>query len=416
MAGPIAHAPPPPRRPYGGTTTPPNPITNAAQQIQFQQELARRARSAVDRQAGSPTGGPGKPLTLPHDWTGFDNTFAPQAPGAVDARHPNIQSVTNPPPTTGQVAANAAAPKLDVNSPAVQTALNNVPGTVNPDAAAAAQIAQARSTGMPAQTPYGSIGGNWQQEVMAKHPAIGVKGSQANVDFVNAYKAAQANQPQGPGVAPVDPHQIAQNVMDNIAKPAASPTAPTAGIAAINPDISAPTGMGGPKAPVNFAGQNVGPADWTPPNMVAQAQKEQQQSGQSTGAGIRDFLTSPEGQEAKQKIAPFVDTALGVASGGIIPSTQGVIAGAQQIPDALSNAYNYAKGAFHGFIHGSQSGSDSPPDPTQTPSFNPSSVMSSPLTQPMGSQSAPLSLSTGVTPPPPLTPASSSSQTSNTGQ
>lgn len=408
MAGLIAHAPPPPRRPYGGTTTPPNPITNAAQQIQFQQELARRARSAVDRQAGSPTGGPGKPLTLPHDWTGFDKTYAPTDPETLAARHPNMPEGPTATP----------ANPTNVNSPAIQRALDNNASsvTVTPNAAQGAQIAQAQTTGMPAQTPYGSIGSNWQQEVMAKHPAIGVKGSQANVDFVNAYKAAQANQPQGPGVAPVDPHQIAQNVMDNIAKPAVSPTAPTTGIAAINPDIAAPTGMGGPKAPVNFAGQNVGPADWTPPNMVAQTQKEQQQSGQSAGSGIRDFLTFAQKQPEMDTLKSVGNAALSIGSAGQIPAIQGVISGAQQLPDALSNAYNFAKGAYHGFIHGSQSGSDAPPDPTQTPSFNPSSVMSSPLTQPMGSQSAPLSLSTGVTPPPPLTPASSSSQTSNTGQ
>jgi hypothetical protein len=235
----------------------------------------------------------GDALTGAHDWTAFNRAFSPnvgpprqvtpassaewmppdsQRPAQVTrSTTPNASSVVAPPRTAGSGAAapslaadkafyaphdpvtsSPAAGKLDVNSPAIQAALDRAADVPS----AAENVAKAQQTGMPVQTPYGSIGSDWQQQVMAKHPAIGIKGSQANTDFVKAYGDAKA------AGGTVDPHAIAQSVMDNITKPATDPRAQPKGVAAITPDIKAPTPINGPQAPVMFAGSNVGAADW----------------------------------------------------------------------------------------------------------------------------------------------------------
>lgn len=232
-------------RNQGGTGLPPNPITNAANMVAMQQEIARRQRGAVDRQAGSPTGGPGKPLTLPHDWTGFDKTFAPEATGAVAARHPNIQSVnsgptTATPATPGQLG-NAPA---NLNSTVIQAALDRAAkptGTITPTTTAT-PVKTSVGTGT-AQTPTGgntltSIYGNgssrpafpgeaaptaaqtaaattangvsrpgWQQQLLQAYPTLGDANHEDNKAFVAAHQAATAK-----GV-PFDPLALGHQVM-----------------------------------------------------------------------------------------------------------------------------------------------------------------------------------------------------------
>lgn len=200
--------------------------------------------NAVERAEATQTGGPGKPLTLPHNWSGFDKTFAPQAAGAVESRHPNIQSVFNPPSTSAGVA--TAAP-TDVNSAGVQHALNTAAGsgaitptlsvTRGPNGqpmpvptggntlastygtgsshAAGAGPAVMESTAA-ATTPTGiqhnAVQTDWQQQVMKAHPDIAIAGSDANKAFVKNYTQAMT---KGGGF---DPIALSHSTMSDLEK------------------------------------------------------------------------------------------------------------------------------------------------------------------------------------------------------
>lgn len=176
-----------------------NPATQGYDQAlsdyDFHNQFAQRMNRATDRMRGStnsaaPTVVPSTDaMTPPHDWSGFEKSF----PGGVQRNNLTINRVPAGP---------------DVNSEAVQSTLDRVQG---PNAGAVA-----RTTGQQQQTPYGTVGASWQQTVLKNHPEIGIEGSQANKDFVSAYKSATAQ--QGPGMPAVDPHAIAKSVTDNITK------------------------------------------------------------------------------------------------------------------------------------------------------------------------------------------------------
>lgn len=173
----------------------------ALEDYNFRRKFAELQNRATDRLRGSttsaaPTVVPGTDAMTPgHDWSGFDSSF----PRGVQRNNLTINRVP------------------DIHGEGVQTALDQA----SPNAGAVA-----RATGQQQQTPYGTVGQDWQQIVVKNHPEIGIKGTQANADFVNAYRNATAQ--QGPGVPAVDPHALAQNVMDNIKKSGPiGPTAPT---------------------------------------------------------------------------------------------------------------------------------------------------------------------------------------------
>lgn len=75
----------------------------------------------------------------------------------------------------------------------------NKPGSATSPAAVA--TAANAGTGNTVDTPYGKVsstdvnngaGATWQQQIVSKHPAIGVKGSPENIAFVKAYGDAKA--------------------------------------------------------------------------------------------------------------------------------------------------------------------------------------------------------------------------------
>lgn len=372
-----------PQTTYGFATT---PEARAANDFAYAQELARRDRAATDRLRGNtdPVHTPGSgQLTNDHDWRGFDRSFPEGVDRSAGVRNPPppvnngaqlpqrvTRPLNNPAPLTGSGrqfnastdAANLAqsratyaphdsfapmparqTPGNNLQSEGIQTALDAARGP-NPGTVASA-------TGVPQQTPYGTVGESWQQAVMAKHPAIGVAGSQANAAFVDAYKKAQAAGGQ------VDPHAIAQGVMDNIQKKPALPGQPNPlapNLTAQNaPSIQAPTPINGPQAPVDFAGSNVGAANWLPPESNASA------VGRKTAEGVKsafDVVANP------------------------------VIEGAKQIGGAIAGASRAVGDFFGGGAGSSRSSSATPFDPSRafdvgavaTPqsSYTPSSAFS----------------------------------------
>lgn len=172
-------------------------------------------------------------------------------------------------------------------------------------------LAAAAGTGKTVATPYGTGSSttsktapvadktadqstgpknlNWQQEIVAKYPAIGQKGTQANADFVDAYKKAQSSATDG---SPPDHHAIADQVMKNITTPANS--AQTA-IAANNPapDIKAPTPVS-PAPTTTFAGQTI-PANPGAPirSPDTQAAAQSAQGAQNAGATVAQYAKAP---------------------------------------------------------------------------------------------------------------------------
>ena len=175
------------------------------------------------------------------------------------------------------------------------------------DQTAAKNVAQAKASGGVVQTPYGTINGNWQDELVKKYPALGVKGSQANVEFIRSYNAAkQAEGDIGDAQSKVDHHAIADAVMQKIQNPqqpgqvAGVTVKDPTGAAQIAPaDIAAPTPINGAQAPVMFAGQDVGAADWKGDASTGQA------PAQMAGADMRQRLANSASKIAALPAAPI---------------------------------------------------------------------------------------------------------------
>lgn len=229
----------------------------APQQVTPPNQIA----DAVDRANASVTGGAGKPLTRPHDWSGFDKTFAPPNATQIASRHPNVQSTPNAPLTDAQKASGANRP-TNLNSDAVQNALalNANPGqakitpTTAPTQVAPGVVVPTATGGNTLASNYGSgssrpalvgeespteaeamknaetavaSGENgiihpdaaaaahlaWQQQAMKEFPALRDANSDENKRFVSAYQDAVKTQ----GVGKFDPMQLARDTMGQIA-------------------------------------------------------------------------------------------------------------------------------------------------------------------------------------------------------
>lgn len=227
----------------------------------------------------------------------------------------------------------------------------------------AANVAAAAGTGNQVMTKYGPVsstnvkngpGATWEAQIAAKYPAIAIPGSQANKAFAAAYNTAikqQGPNPDGSAGAPIDPHAIADQVMQNITNPTAGlATGIAANNAALNPalDIKAPSAIA-PAPTVPFAGVQV-PADQVSgvrsPEAVTAA--ESQQSGADARASVEKTAANIKNQvlnnpapfgvpganpiydaraaygaakdTVTQKVLPFVK---GLTGGGTAPSGSG---------------------------------------------------------------------------------------------
>lgn len=167
-------------------------------------------------------------------------------------------------------------------------------------------------TGKTIQTPYGDVssrGPTWQENLVKLHPEIGQAGTQANAEFVKAYKAAQA----GGDDVEKDPLKIGANVMSSIRTPA-DPMAPggpqfrnpVEGLDVKNPELAPAL------AEVPFAGFDVGEANWTPiktpadpssPGAIAQA------AGVKVKEGLSGTLYDVDRWGANNILRPVVNTA-----------------------------------------------------------------------------------------------------------
>lgn len=184
---------------------------------------AAQIANAADRARASQTGGPGKPLTLPHDFSGFDKTFSQPNADEVAARHPNIQTTSNIPTSNDR--------PTNVNSEAVQSALDAAEGngTVNHTPTGnllASDHGMGHSTFVPRGTPQPTAEETaaattstgvvhappWVAQVLKDHPEIGQKDSEGNKAFVSAYQDAMSKQGEGK----FDPAALAQSTMKPI--------------------------------------------------------------------------------------------------------------------------------------------------------------------------------------------------------
>lgn len=280
----------------------------------------------------------------------------PTSGSGVTAR---TAGVTNPPPVTNPGPGVASArPPSDVNSPGIQRLLDTgVPGGVPakaPNNVAPAAVVAAAGTGRQVQTLHGKVSSipGWQHDIIKAHPEIGKAGTQANADFVAAYKAAQASgQPMNPG-------QIAQNVMKNITAPA-KPLEMSPDVAAA--EIAAPVAPGGlltagvkPAAtvePPKFAGAPVGATQWNPIATPPPPATGIAAAGEGAGAATRKAL-------------PKVP--------GTLETAANIVTGAPMVLRGLHGLNEGARRGVQGFVKGfTGGGKPTPPPPGASPGATP---------------------------------------------
>lgn len=217
---------------------------------------ARVAAARMTRPHGAGVGG------LSRDWMGGQGVSNPPAINNPDGRGaapqtvtqvhvPSVQSQLGAPATgretPGQVAAIKAGnlhgaaplattevtrggatprqmPGFDLNSTAVQGALDSVPSTAlaiaKEKASGKTPFGTAKATfvmpGTPQPTPDQTAAAtnktgvqhpDWQQQLIANHPDVGFKGTAANTIFTHAHQAAVASG------KPFDPHELADKVL-----------------------------------------------------------------------------------------------------------------------------------------------------------------------------------------------------------
>lgn len=224
-----------------------------------------------------------------------------------------------------------------------------------PKKTAPAALANAAGTGKTVSTPYGTGSSttsttvpvkdptadqstgpknlNWQQEIVKKYPAIGAPGSQANADFVAAWKKAKATAPDG---TDPDHHAIADQVMKNITTPA-------------NTAQKAITPQASPEKPWNFT-------PVTPPTPTTEF------AGQTIPANPGAPIRSPEAQDAAQTAQSAQNAGATVAQYAAAPFVQGHDA-AIAVGNAVSNAFGkHVLPFFKGFT-----GGGTPPTPATPP-------------------------------------------------
>jgi hypothetical protein len=199
------------------------------------------------------------------------------------------------------------------------------------------------------QTPYGQVSSrtpdgneNWQSRVIAEHPNIGKAGTPENAEFVKAYQEAGAG---------ADPFAIAKTVQARLTQ-----SAPT-------PDIAAPSLMA-PAAPVNFAGADVGPADWS------------QITKPSAGTRAGEKFAGLARANVARQVNPLVSLA-GSATRGVVGALNtvddfaDVMAGTQSTPIAVPE---WARAGAAPAI--------APVRPSNTPGFSPAATMAMPTVTP----------------------------------
>lgn len=121
-------------------------------------------------------------------------------------------------PFRGSTSAELA--EFDAGDP-TRTAAGTGATTLTPYGTASSRTATRDEIAEPPMTPissdrtatgviHGDPGSNWQKQVVANHPEIGVAGSPANLAYVAAHKAATA------AGQPFDPHQLAADTMQGL--------------------------------------------------------------------------------------------------------------------------------------------------------------------------------------------------------
>lgn len=285
----------------------------------------------------------------------------------------------------------------------------------DPNKTGAANVAAAAGKGTMVQTPYGKAGSTnvtqgkgatWQEQVVANHPEIGVKGSPANLAFIDAYKNAQKAQgpnPDGSAGAPVDPHAIAQQVITQLAVqngkgaagPGAGKTAAANTAAGVNQPAQGPNATnfvsagGGAEPPPPSAATTTGNAIRGAGEAIASAPGKLVNNvvGGAVKAGS-DFASAVTGNPAAgQAVTHYANSAIGGvnsavdATGHLIGHAVAALTGYGGTPAQPATApvvRAHAPGGGEQFAQAPGGGGDFTPQPAQTTAATPTTAPASP--------------------------------------